>query len=55
MKSSFAPLVALFAVVPLVAGHGWVDSVTIDGKKYDGNMPTDHTGGTTGTQNTTLR
>ncbi|KIP03699.1 glycoside hydrolase family 61 protein [Phlebiopsis gigantea 11061_1 CR5-6] len=39
MKFSVAALSALAALVPHVAGHGFVTKVLIDGKEYDGNKP----------------
>ena len=40
----FSTLAALAAVLPLVAGHGFVSSVVIDGTKYSGNMPNNYQG-----------
>ncbi|KAI0631543.1 glycosyl hydrolase family 61-domain-containing protein [Trametes polyzona] len=39
MRSSFTSLLAFFSIVPFVAAHGWVSTVTIDGKAYPGNKP----------------
>lgn len=40
MKFSIVALSALAAaLVPHVAGHGFVTKVVIDGKEYDGNKP----------------
>lgn len=32
---------SLLALAPLVAAHGWVNSWVIDGKSYDGFVPSD--------------
>ncbi|KAI0370656.1 hypothetical protein BV20DRAFT_966145 [Pilatotrama ljubarskyi] len=37
-------LVSLFAVLPYAAGHGYLKSVAIDGKTYQGNVPNNPTG-----------
>lgn len=42
--TSFASLVPFFALAPLVAGHGWVGWISVDGKRYDGNLPLQATG-----------
>ena len=33
-----------FALAPLVAGHGYVSQVTVDGKTYQGNPPGSNSG-----------
>lgn len=47
---SFVYLASLFVIAPLVAAHGWVDWVGIDGKVYQGNAP--FGGGAPGTSST---
>ena len=40
----FSTLAALSAALPLVAGHGFVSWVVIDGTKYAGNVPNNYKG-----------
>ena len=35
---------SFFALAPLVAGHGYVSQVTVDGKTYQGNPPGSNSG-----------
>lgn len=39
MRSFPVLLASLFAVLPHVAAHGYLKSVSIDGKTYQGNVP----------------
>ncbi|CDO75943.1 Auxilliary Activities Family 9 protein [Trametes cinnabarina] len=39
MKTAVAAALSLLAAVPLVSAHGYVASVSIDGKAYKGNTP----------------
>ena len=41
---SFTALAALCAALPLVAGHGFISAVVIDGTKYSGNVPNNYQG-----------
>ncbi|KAI0660273.1 glycosyl hydrolase family 61-domain-containing protein [Cubamyces menziesii] len=44
MHSVSVFLVTLFAALPYVAAHGYLKSVAIDGKTYEGNVPNNPTG-----------
>ena len=35
---------ALLAITPLVAGHGYLASITVDGTAYRGNTPGSNSG-----------
>ncbi|KAI1789129.1 glycoside hydrolase [Ganoderma leucocontextum] len=39
MRPSSAAIISLLTAVPLVAGHGYVAYISVDGKKYPGNTP----------------
>ncbi|KAI0327461.1 hypothetical protein GY45DRAFT_1257053 [Cubamyces sp. BRFM 1775] len=44
MRCASTLLVTLFAALPYVAAHGYLKSVAIDGKTYEGNVPNNPTG-----------
>ncbi|KAI0631525.1 glycosyl hydrolase family 61-domain-containing protein [Trametes polyzona] len=44
MRSTAVLLISLFSVLPYVAAHGYLKSVAIDGKTYQGNVPNHPTG-----------
>ena len=44
MHAFSTAVLSLLAVVPLVAGHGYVASISVDGKTYQGNTPNSNSG-----------
>lgn len=44
MRSATIVVASLLACLPNVMGHGYLKSVAIDGKTYQGNVPNNPTG-----------